>query len=147
MSENDAQPKASPFAGADDQARSRAEDFYTFYSNNISIAFSSWEMSLIFGEITGVREDGKPVIEEIAKVIMTREFAKVLSVLLSRNIASYEERFGEIRSPHFEILNEPTVNFDGLSRTPSASPSVSSSASLSPSTSASPSHPNDEESE
>ena len=112
---------SSPYVNAAEQERKRADDFYTFYANNVSVAFSSWEMSLIFGEVTG-EKDGKPLVEEIAKIIMTREFAKVLAILLSTNIAAYERRFGEITNPHFQLVPQP-VDFAGLSPSSSASPS------------------------
>src|SRR5437016_915601 len=93
------QPEISPIFGADALAnhiRVRSEDFFTIYANNVALVFSTWDLSVILGEILG-ESDGKPVVEETLKISMTREFAKVFSQILSTNIAAYEKQFGEIK--------------------------------------------------
>ena len=89
------------FAKTADQLRVRGNRFVQFYANNISVSFSTWDLSLSFGEIVGTK-DGKPVIEEIARINVTRELAKVASRLLAANIEGYEKQFGEIRIPELE---------------------------------------------
>lgn len=91
-------------AKARDQIREHSVDFRQIYTNNMAVSLSSWDVAITFGEIVGER-DGKTVIEETTKVVMTREIAKVLSVLLTNHIAAFEENFGEIRIP----INEPVV--------------------------------------
>lgn len=81
-----------------EQTRVRGQRFQQIYANNAGIEFSVWDMSLTFGEIVGAK-DGKPVIEEIVKINITREMGKVLSQLLALNIAGYEKQFGEIKIP------------------------------------------------
>ncbi len=93
----------SALAKAEDQMRLRKEDFIQVYANNMSIAFSSWDLGIIFGQILGEQE-GKPVIEEKVKVIMTREMAKIMLKILSAHVTAFEEQFGAIRIP---VLEQP----------------------------------------
>lgn len=83
---------------AAEQQRVRTESFQNIYANNMALSFSSWDVSIIFGEIIG-EKDGKPIIEEVVKVTMTREMTKVLATLLLANLKGYEQQFGEIKIP------------------------------------------------
>jgi hypothetical protein len=86
------------FANADDQIRERTDRFRQVYANNFRFNLNSWDIGMTFGEITGER-DGRAVIEETAKVTMTREMAKVLSIILHNHIEAFEAQYGEIRIP------------------------------------------------
>jgi len=92
------------FAQAKDQIRKPGENFKRVYVNNAAIAFSSFDMSISFGEIIG-EENGQSVIEESVQIILTREFAKVLTELLVNNLKAFESQFGEIKIP---VLKEDT---------------------------------------
>lgn len=72
--------------------------FQSIYANNITISFSSFDMSIIFGEIVG-EQDGKPVVEETIKMTLTREMGKVFARLLTANVAAFENSFGKIVVP------------------------------------------------
>lgn len=89
---------ASMLAKASDQKRVRREDFFSIYANSISVGISVWDVGLTFGEILG-EEDGVPVIEEAIKILMSREMAKVMNLLLTANIAEYEKKYGVINIP------------------------------------------------
>lgn len=108
------QPESDPFKGVtakvEDQVRLRS-DFRSIYANSVAIGTSPWDMWIVFGEITGRKVDGKPVIEETIKVSMTREVVKVFAHILANSIAAYEKLNGEIKVPNVEIVNaaEPTV--------------------------------------
>lgn len=93
------------FAKATDQVRVRTERFRQIYANNMQVGFSSWDLAITFGEITG-EQDGKPIIEETVRVIMTREIAKILSTILKNHIDLYEEHFGELRMPLESVAKE-----------------------------------------
>lgn len=80
------------------QIRNKASDFKQVYANNVQIGFSSFDMGLTFGQITG-EEDGKTVIEETVRILMPRELGKLLAGLLMQNVISYEQQFGEIKIP------------------------------------------------
>jgi len=90
-------PKAA-FANAEDQIRVRTERFRNIYANNLNVSFSPWDLSITFGEITDKR-DGQAVIEETTRVLLTREVAKVLSIILGSHIEAFEAKWGEIVIP------------------------------------------------
>lgn len=79
-----------------DQHNAKSEAFVKVYANNVMLSASNWDMSLVFGEIIGLAEDGMPVVEQKVKVNMTREFIKALRNLLTVNLDLYEKHFGEI---------------------------------------------------
>ncbi|MDX6444885.1 MAG: hypothetical protein QOH71_1959 [Blastocatellia bacterium] len=86
------------FAKAADQIRVRTERFRQLYANNMQVGISSWDLAITFGEIIGEKE-GKPIIEETVRVNMTREIAKVLSIILKNHIDAFEAAYGEIKIP------------------------------------------------
>lgn len=90
------------FARSTDQIRVRTERFKQVYANNMQMGFSTWDLGITFGEIMG-EQDGKTVIEETVRVLMTREIAKVLSVILTNHIVLFEAQFGEIKVPVSEV--------------------------------------------
>lgn len=80
-----------------EQMRVRSARFQSFYANNLALSFSSYDCSLIFGEITGMKHEDKPVVEEVFRVTMTREVTKALLLALKTNLEAYEKQFGEIK--------------------------------------------------
>ena len=86
-------------AKAADQIRVRNPNrFQSIYANNVTISFSSFDMSITFGEVAG-EQDGKPIVEEAIKVTLTREMGKAFSRLLTANIEAFEKSFGKIVVP------------------------------------------------
>jgi hypothetical protein len=83
---------------SENHIRVQADTFQQVYANNIQIGFSAFDMALAFGQIKG-QQDGKPVIEESVRIMLTRELTKVLVGLLINNIQAYEQEFGEIKIP------------------------------------------------
>jgi hypothetical protein len=79
----------------------RTERFLSAYSNNVAVSFSTFDVSLIFGEIIG-EKDGKPVIEEFLRMSMSRDMAKALTILLNRHLKIWEQQFGEIKVPNLD---------------------------------------------
>ncbi len=79
-----------------EQVRVRTDRFRSFYANNLALSFSLYDCSLMFGEITGIQHDGKPVVEEVFRVTMSREVTKSLLKSLKASIEAYEKQFGEI---------------------------------------------------
>lgn len=80
----------------DEQIGVNSPDFIKIYANNAQVGFSLWDMSIIFGEIVGEQE-GKAVVEQKVKVNMSKEMAKVLTIILNQNLNAYETQFGEIK--------------------------------------------------
>ena len=103
----DGLPK-SAFAKSSDQVRVRTDRYRQLYANNLSVSLTTWDVALTFGEIIGEQE-GKPIIEETTKILITREMTKVLATLLNTHIRLYEERFGEIKLPNVESDTEASA--------------------------------------
>jgi Protein of unknown function (DUF3467) len=82
------------------QSRFRTDRFVRTYANSIAVALSQWDVSLMFGEITGQQdEDGKPIIEETVQIVLTREVVKAMLAILMDQISKYEQQYGEIKIP------------------------------------------------
>jgi hypothetical protein len=87
-----------------EQRRVRTDRFQSVYANNTAVSFSTYDVSLLFGEIIGEAE-GQSVIEEVLKVNMSRELAKALTVILVQHLKIWEEQFGEIKIPDLALLS------------------------------------------
>lgn len=99
QSPDDAVPQSALGKSAD-QERIKAPGYLKVYANNIAIRASMWDMSVVFGELIG-ELNGKPVIEESVSVTLSKEMAKVMANLLTKNVKAYEEKFGVITIPDF----------------------------------------------
>lgn len=97
---------ASAFASVSNQVRLRDEDFFSYYANSVSLSLSMWDVRLVFGEHIG-DQDGKAVIEESVRIILSRELAKVVNKILTDQLAAYEKKFGVIKIPDMTQLTEP----------------------------------------
>jgi Protein of unknown function (DUF3467) len=51
----------------------------------------------VFGEILGVLEGDVHTVEEAVHITMSHQFAKAVLDVLAKNIAAYEQQFGEIK--------------------------------------------------
>jgi hypothetical protein len=83
----------------------KAPLFRSLYANNTMIAMSTFDFSLIFGEITGSIE-GRLQIEQHTKIIMSPLHAKVLAKIFADNVDAYEKQFGEIKVPGQPVVPE-----------------------------------------
>lgn len=100
---------ANAFANAEEQLRERTDRFRQVYANNMRVNMSTWDLGITFGEIIGDR-DGQPIIEETVRVLMTKEIAKVLQMILKGHIEAFEAQYGEIKIP---IAPESAVEVPG----------------------------------
>jgi hypothetical protein len=73
----------------------KTADAARFYSNNVQLGFTTWDMWFIFGEALGI-SDGKVLVEPRARITMSLEHAKQFADILHKNIALFEETVGEI---------------------------------------------------
>ncbi|MDQ6785711.1 MAG: DUF3467 domain-containing protein, partial [Acidobacteriota bacterium] len=55
---------------------------------------SNWDMKLVFGRIKG-----ENAVEETVEILLTKEMAKVLNILLSTHFKVYEDKFGVVKIP------------------------------------------------
>jgi hypothetical protein len=69
-----------------------------FYSNNVQLATTSFDVRMIFGEVIEVKPD-KAIIEQNVQITMSWLEAKVLADFLQANIKALEELNGPIKLP------------------------------------------------
>ena len=70
----------------------------TVYANNLALGMTAFDISIIFGEALGVK-DGRTVIQQRVKVMMSPLLAKLLARSVTESVAQYEGQFGEIKEP------------------------------------------------
>jgi hypothetical protein len=84
-------------------------DLEATYSNFAIISHSPSEMVIDFARLL----PGNPNTKVLARVVMTPLNAKLLLHALQENLAKYEERFGEVRTPSDTGFQAPdkTIGF------------------------------------
>jgi len=100
----------------------RADNFVHFYTNNVQVGFSNWDMWIVFSELTD-QERQETIVQEKAKVVMSLSHAKVLAEILTNGIKRFEEQFGEIQV----IMRTSSQSSVGERHSPSGESSVSPS--------------------
>lgn len=75
----------------------QAEDFVTGYANNIQFEPTSYDLKLVFGELS--QTGGKVTIEQHTSITISWVEAKMLSYFLQIQIAGYELQNGKIQVP------------------------------------------------
>lgn len=80
------------------QQVTKAPDFKNLYSNNVQLTATPFDIVFIFGENQALK-DNFLIVEQLAKVTMSPQHAKVFSQLLADNIAKWEQTFGPIVVP------------------------------------------------
>ncbi|MFZ0337137.1 MAG: DUF3467 domain-containing protein [Terracidiphilus sp.] len=78
-------------------SKSLTEDFVTSYANNFHFELSSWDLKILFGQLSQM--SGKPDVDWHTAMTMPWGAAKLLRYLLSLNIAIYESNSGPIKLP------------------------------------------------
>src|SRR5436305_8728825 len=78
----------------------RSPDFRTIYANFIQTAHTAFDVSFTFGETSGVvEEDGKALVEQKVRLVLTPLEALVLRQMLNNLIAMHQQQFGQIAVP------------------------------------------------
>jgi hypothetical protein len=77
----------------------KRDDYRSLYSNNAVLAISSFDFSVTFGEIAGTDENGRLVVDQHTKIMMSPLHMKILVRVLNDNLKAFESNFGEIRVP------------------------------------------------
>lgn len=77
--------------------RHSKETMSTFYSNNVELRATQWDLRFTFGELANFT-DGKLEVNNLVAVYMSPQHAKVFATALIKNIQSYEKQFGPIVS-------------------------------------------------
>jgi Protein of unknown function (DUF3467) len=68
----------------------------TLYANHFGLGMTVFDLALLFGEAIGV-QDGRPVIQQRIKVLLSPLLAKIVARSLAEGVAQYEKQFGEIK--------------------------------------------------
>jgi len=80
----------------------RPDSFVNFYSNNVRVEVSPWDIKFIFGEVekAEVSADGRSIsklyVEDRARISMSPEHAKAFLNVLQKNIEQFEKQVGPI---------------------------------------------------
>jgi hypothetical protein len=85
-------------------------DFRMIYANTVHFALLPWDLTLIFGQVIGINPHD-PYVEQRVSVTLSPLAAKLALEFLRRNIAAYEQQYGEIRltPPSEESTEEPST--------------------------------------
>jgi hypothetical protein len=67
------------------------------YTNNVTVNFTNWDVSLTFGEIAGEKDDNLLVDRKI-RVTMSLQHGKAFIELFNNIMAEFEDKFGLIQS-------------------------------------------------
>ena len=72
------------------------EDVQTYYSNNVELRGTLWDIRFTFGELIEVTDDQTDV-KQLTVVYMSPQHAKKFAETLINNIQKHEQLFGPIR--------------------------------------------------
>ena len=94
-------PEQSTVSGSEGQEplTKKASDFRSIYVNSALFSISAFDFSFVFGELEGLDENNRLVIEQKIKVIMSPLHTKIFALSLLQNIQNYEKQFGVVRVP------------------------------------------------
>jgi Protein of unknown function (DUF3467) len=87
-----------------------APDFKTIYTNFVNAAFSPLDIFFVVGEAVGTDPEGKPIVVQRGKVIMSPMEAKIVAAIMVHTVAQYEKQFGKIAVP--KEMMPPNVEGD-----------------------------------
>jgi hypothetical protein len=65
-----------------------------FYSNNVEITFSTWDMHLTFSEVIAAHQEKGQLLQRVARVTMSLEHTKIFIELLARSLLQFERAVG-----------------------------------------------------
>lgn len=82
----------------DNLVRRVPDNVPTFYTNSVDIMMSIYDLTFIVGQIANVLDD-RITIDQIARITMSPQHAKVLSRLLTERVALYESVWGPLPEP------------------------------------------------
>jgi hypothetical protein len=87
----------------------RSAAFVSVYSNDVQVQTSPWDLRLTFGELGDLEADpeGNAMlsITQLAEVRLSPQLAKQLARILGEQLASYEDRFGDIPGPSKDTIH------------------------------------------
>ena len=81
----------------------KAPNYVSVYSNNVAFSLNFFDLSMTFGEMSGV-ENGIGQVDQSVRVVMSTAHAKLFALLLMSNVNQYEKQFGQISLPPADSL-------------------------------------------
>lgn len=88
-------PSGMTVQSQQDLVITRRPDFVAHYANNTGLLGTTFDLSLLFGRITDVK-DGKVLIDQFIQITMSYQHAKAVAKILQENLAKYEQKHGPI---------------------------------------------------
>lgn len=87
------------FDAANPPPTSRSPDYRVTYANNARLRMTNSDIQITFCQLMDSQAVGVPKvqIEEQSAIVMSPVQAKALNIALTRVIADYENKFGEIK--------------------------------------------------
>ncbi len=76
--------------------REQSPTFQAVYANNVQISVSFYDFKILFGEVVGVGDESISVMDRVS-VSMSPEQAQSVHRMLEAQLATYRQRFGDIR--------------------------------------------------
>jgi hypothetical protein len=95
---NTATPHRDPPGVSIKREDTTSPDFFSVYVNDIQVQTTPWDIRLMLGEIGGIPSEGNPIIrvKQLGEVRMSPQLAKRVMTIITEQLRTYEERFGEI---------------------------------------------------
>lgn len=78
------------------------------YANHVQVSTGPWDFVIMLGEIVRL-DDGDVAARKIVQITMSPQHAKAMAEVLARQIARYEERFGELPDVNRRIRDVMTA--------------------------------------
>lgn len=72
------------------------EDSISIYTNSVNLAFGYYDFQLLFREQYPSFDGEETEYSNYARIVMSPQHAKILNMILEKNIALYENEFGDI---------------------------------------------------
>jgi Protein of unknown function (DUF3467) len=73
----------------------QSAQFVSVYSNYVQVNSNFFDTTMIFGEMTGIK-DGVLSVEQKVRVVMSLPQVKLFALTLFQQISAYEHRFGPV---------------------------------------------------
>jgi hypothetical protein len=84
----------------------RHENFESWYSNNIQMQPTEWDLKCFFGEME-IQQDGTPVVQQHTAIVQSWLQAKIMNYFLTLQLSVYELTHGKIPIPPSAMPSEP----------------------------------------
>jgi hypothetical protein len=86
----------------------RHENFESWYSNNIQLKPTEWDLKAIFGEMEP-QSDGSIIVQQHTAIVLSWLQAKILHYFLGMQLGTYELAHGRIPIPSSVMPLEPSA--------------------------------------